>query len=282
MSVERSVLLFIPAYNCEKQIVRLLTSLPAKLSACIKEVIIVDNRSADGTATAAARFIRGLDRSPVTWKVLQNRENYGLGGSHKVAFRYACERPFAAVVTLHGDDQADLSDFRTILDSWSSGAIQADAILGSRFSRRSAVSGYRIHRHLGNIVLNAVWSALLLRVVTDIGSGLNAVSCDLIRRIDLAELPDTLIFNPQQLLAFIEQRAAIRFEPISWREEDQRSNAVPWRVFAGAVRQVAAYRFLRPLGIRPPRAARTEYPYDVIAEHPGGAPASERVAPSAG
>ena len=48
-------------------------------------------------------------------KVLKNRENYGLGGSHKVAFNYAIENNFDYIIVLHGDDQGSISDMIPVL-----------------------------------------------------------------------------------------------------------------------------------------------------------------------
>ena len=41
------ILLFIPMYNCEKQITRVLKQLTPKVCDCLTEVIIVNNRSTD-------------------------------------------------------------------------------------------------------------------------------------------------------------------------------------------------------------------------------------------
>ena len=59
------------------------------------------------TASAACQR-EGL----ANWKVVRNRENYNLGGSHKVAFDYAVAQGFTHVIVLHGDDQADIADHR--------------------------------------------------------------------------------------------------------------------------------------------------------------------------
>ena len=52
------ILLFIPAYNCEKQIVRVLDSLDGRIMSYVDEVIVVNNRSTDGTEDAVREFMR--------------------------------------------------------------------------------------------------------------------------------------------------------------------------------------------------------------------------------
>ena len=78
------ILLFIPAYNCEKQIVRVLAQLGPAEMAFIKKIIVVNNQSTDGTEQAVIDYMHSHANMPIT--LLRNRENYGLGGSHKVVY----------------------------------------------------------------------------------------------------------------------------------------------------------------------------------------------------
>lgn len=277
---QEKILLFIPVYNCERQIERVLQSLNQGLPEGIKEIIVVDNGSSDRTAEVVRSYVESFraksvenkeeirGNSTVSIGYLRNRKNYGLGGSHKVAYQYALTHGFAGIITLHGDDQASLCDIKNVVEKWYHGQLLVDAILGSRFSSKSRNDGYALHRRLGNYLLNCIWSVVLLRIIPDIGSGLNFITTDIIKRIDFLNLPDSLVFNPQQLLALIRVKAKIVFFPIRWREQDQKSNAVPWKVFLAAVRQVLAYRvsgcckkgsFWREI-----RAPRKEYFFDVV------------------
>ena len=77
------ILLFIPMYNCEKQIVRVLKQLDKEVLNFISQVIIVNNRSTDNSQQAAIDYLKNNPSLPA--KVLLNNENYNLGGSHKVA-----------------------------------------------------------------------------------------------------------------------------------------------------------------------------------------------------
>jgi len=47
------VLLFVPAYNCEGQLPRVLAQLTPELQRLFDEVVVVDNRSTDKTLAAA-------------------------------------------------------------------------------------------------------------------------------------------------------------------------------------------------------------------------------------
>ena len=103
------ILLFIPMYNCEKQIPRVLGQLTDEVCSYLSEVIVVNNRSTDGGEQVAADYLKQRNL-PIKAKVLRNDDNYGLGGSHKVAFQYAMDHGFDYVIVLHGDDQGDISN----------------------------------------------------------------------------------------------------------------------------------------------------------------------------
>ena len=82
------LLVFIPAYNCEKQVTRVLSQLLDKrIAPWVGECIVVNNRSTDGTEAAVQDWMARHPDAPV--RLLRNDRNYGLGGSHKVAFGYA-------------------------------------------------------------------------------------------------------------------------------------------------------------------------------------------------
>ena len=91
--MKKKILLFIPMYNCEKQIVRVLGQLTDEVCSYLTEVIVVNNRSTDGGEEAVINFLKEND-IPVEIRLLRNDDNYGLGGSHKVAFQYAIDHEF--------------------------------------------------------------------------------------------------------------------------------------------------------------------------------------------
>ena len=52
------ILLFIPMYNCEKQITRVLDQIDEKISEYIAETIVVDNRSTDRSQEKVINYIK--------------------------------------------------------------------------------------------------------------------------------------------------------------------------------------------------------------------------------
>lgn len=236
------IVVFVPAYNCERQIGRVLDQLenPWVLE-FIEKVVIVDNRSADGTESVVQRRIASRDDGYI--ELLKNVENYGLGGSHKVAFDYAREAGFDWLIVLHGDDQGSLSDFRPYLTDRS--YARRDCLLGSRFMKGAKTPGYSTFRIFGNHVFNAIYSICLGKTVRDLGAGLNMYRLSTLNPAQYHRYPDNLTFNCVLLCSQIITGCRVSFVPISWREDDQVSNVKLARQSLQTLRIALKALFLR-------------------------------------
>ena len=149
------LLVFIPAYNCEKQVTRVLSQLlDQRIAPWVGECIVVNNRSADGTEAAVQDWMARYPDAPV--RLLRNDQNYGLGGSHKVAFGYAAAHGYEHLVVLHGDDQGAIADLLPILNDGT--YKKYDCCLGSRFMKGSKTGGYSALRTWGNYGFNWLFS----------------------------------------------------------------------------------------------------------------------------
>jgi len=220
------ILVFIPAYRCEAQITRVIDQFDEHVQRLVDTVMVVDNRSPDNTLSAA------IEQSKVRFNHCRfiawvNDNNYGLGGSHKAAFRYAIEQGFDYLVVLHGDDQADIRDLIPELERGAHREV--DCLLGARFMRGSRLMGYSWVRTFGNHVYNKLFSLAALRNIHDLGSGLNLYRLAVLHNFYYKLFPDDLTFNYVMLLASYHAGQRVRFFPISWREEDQISNVKLFR-----------------------------------------------------
>ena len=215
------ILVFVPAYRCAPQIVRVIDQFrdPA-VHGRFDEILVLDNRSPDDTAQAAIDRARELSIGKVT--VARNRDNYGLGGSHKAAFGHAIRNGFTHVVVLHGDDQGSIRDALPLLEAGQHRAY--DCCLGARFHPRARIEGYSSVRILGNHVFNGLFSAATGRHLMDLGSGLNVYQVRALSSRYWQRFHDNLMFNYCMILAHVQRRDRVRFFPISWREDDQVSN----------------------------------------------------------
>lgn len=231
------ILLFIPAYNCANQIVRVLQQLDDQVMSYVDEVIVVNNRSTDNTENAVISYAESHPLIPVT--LLRNTENYGLGGSHKTAFDYAFVHQYEFIVVLHGDDQGNIHDLLPILRD--TGYRNFDCCLGARFHKNARLEGYSGFRSFGNRVYNLLFSAVTGRRIYDLGSGLNIYKVKMMDNKFFFKFPDNLTFNYCMILAAHCYRHNIMFFPISWREDDQVSNVKLFNQAFGVLHMLARY-----------------------------------------
>ncbi len=251
------LLLFIPCFNCEDQIGRVIHQVTLEHCPKVAEILVVDNQSGDRTAYHALAALSDVQNVP--WVVCRNRANYGLGGSHKIAFRYAVSNSFSHVIVLHGDDQARLTDLTKPLEQ---GLHRAnDSLLGARFMKGSSRVGYSAFRTVGNLALNAVCGLLTRCRILDQGAGLNIYKTEYLKSGFYEPFDDSLIFPNMMFLHGAWAKSAFAFFPISWREEDQKSNAKAVRQAVNVLRLA----YLGPKALRSGQARDpSEYAFDVL------------------
>ncbi len=239
------VLVIIPSYNCAKQIPRVLAGFEPSLLERVGEVIVVNNRSTDDTVKSALVAAKKIGSPKI--KVATNIENVNLGGTHKVGFLYAQDHGYDYVAILHGDDQAEtreLHDLLTVIEKHP----EVDAVLGTRFMKGSRLRGYDWKRIAGNRVLNLAYSTLYLRSVKDLGSGLNIFKLSALDEKHYLNFGDDLGFNFDLISYLLTKKKNIIFQPITWKEEDQVSNARNFKVA-----KLAGIRLLKWRAGRPPK-----------------------------
>lgn len=234
------ILLAIPSYNCSEQLPRVLDEIDNKLAGRIEEIAVIDNGSTDDTVAVALAY-KKTGRLPKL-HVYQNVNNYNLGGTHKVAFLKAEKDGLSHVIILHGDNQAK-SDEANLLIDYAEAHPEQQTVLGSRFNRKSTLLGYDKKRIYGNKVLNIIYSIVTLRKCEDLGSGLNLFALRDMDKSTYLEFADKLTFNFELLLDLIKRKVDFAYMPITWREEDQITNARNWNIFRTALVNLFQWRF---------------------------------------
>ncbi len=213
------ILLFIPCYNCEKEITKVLDSL-IDYNKYFTKILVIDNGSKDNTRDEAVKWAKEHSFMPIA--VMLNEKNYNLGGSHKAAFEYAIKNSYDYIVVLHGDNQGEISNIREILDKEI--YTKYDCCLGARFMNGSKLINYSPVRIAGNIAFNILFSICLFKKLYDLGGGLNIYSVKMLQNKFYFKFPDALTFNYLMTMALDFYKTNYMFFPLIWKEEGQISN----------------------------------------------------------
>ena len=152
----------VPAYNEERNVVRVLAELHALDPGL--EVVVVSDGSTDRTADVAAEAGAHVLRLPF---------NLGIGGAVQTGFLYAWELGYELAVRLDGDGQHDPSQLAAVVAPVIAG--EADICVGSRFIGDGAYRSTAARR-IGIRILASVVSAIARQRLTDTTSGFQALN----------------------------------------------------------------------------------------------------------
>ena len=235
------IMVFIPMYNCEKQIGRVLSQFDENTQKLFEEIVVIDNISPDNSIENAVSSLENFNDIKTT--VLRNHENYSLGGSIKVAFNYAIKYGYDYVITLHGDDQGNIKDIVPFIKTQA--YKDHDIVVGARFHKDSILDGYSLTRIIGNHVVNFVCSLITGKKIYDMVAGLNIFKTSFLEDKFYLAFPNNLTFDAHVLIYAISHQKSIEYIPISWREDDQVSNAKVVRQGLTLLKLFLYYLFFR-------------------------------------
>lgn len=158
----------IPAFNAEATLPALLESLRNRPG--IRNIIVVDDGSADNSADAAARH--GAT-------VVRHRKNRGKGAALRTGFEMAMADPDTrAVLTMDADLQHDPADVPGFLDAFRSNA--AKIIVGRR---KKLGSGMPFERVLSNAITSFLVSARTGYDMPDSQCGFRLIHREVLERV---------------------------------------------------------------------------------------------------
>ncbi len=231
------ILIIIPVYNCEKQIGRVLRQL-CDVELARFSILVLDNGSKDNTVEGAISVAKTMNADI---SIQRNGDNLNLGGSLKKGFLHAIDNGYEYVVVLHGDDQATFSELVPLLDNDS--LKTSDFLIGARFHPKSNTASYSLFRVAGNKALNTLFSIVTGYRVYDLIAGLNLYRVDCLKGREFLRFPNDLTFDVHLLLFAVHKRFRVNFFPISWRTDDQVSNAKVVKQGLIIVRLLLRYAF---------------------------------------
>lgn len=165
------VVLFLPARNEAPRVSGVIARAPSEVAGHPVVVLVVDDRSTDGTADVAVAAGAKVVDGP----------GLGLGAAVRRGLAEATTLGAAAVAFCDADGEYDPAALAALVEPVLRG--EADYVVGSRFAGR--IRRMHPHRRFGNHVLTA-WLRWLTRLpVTDGQSGFRALSAEAAARAEV-------------------------------------------------------------------------------------------------
>ena len=217
--------IFIPCYNVENSIRGVLNSFSQRTLQEVNQILAVDNCSKDRTfdiLKEAKGLKETLGRKLV---IIKNAENYGLGGSQKIAYQYFLDNGFTHFIIVHGDGQGDgeaiVRNFFKVFDQQP----DIDVILASRFISGGDTSSYNHLRTVGNWVFNVITFVCTGYWMTDAGTAVIFYRTAILKDVPFADLTNSFQFNPElNILLHALKGVKIKEIPLSWKDSEDASN----------------------------------------------------------
>jgi dolichol-phosphate mannosyltransferase len=194
----------VPSRNEELNIPHLVENLKACYGEYIKEIIIVDDNSRDGTAMVTEKL--ALEDSRI--KLIRRSMPNGVGRALRDGFA-AAKGDF--ILTMDCDFQHLLPE---LADLFATVAKGADVAVGSRFSRESVLLNYAFTKILANRGFHILASLLLGRHFRDVTNNLKLMRKEVLKRLVLEA--DNFAANAETGLQPILLGFKVEEVPISW------------------------------------------------------------------
>jgi hypothetical protein len=162
----RKRLVIIPAYNEEKNIMRVVQDI--RENAPDFDYVIINDCSGDGTKRVCQQNGLNMIDLPV---------NLGIGGAVQTGYRYAQEHGYEIAVQFDGDGQHDAAFLDQMADCLEKN--HCDMVIGSRFIRKEGFQSSQM-RQIGIRYFRWLIERLTGQTITDATSGMRMVGRDLI------------------------------------------------------------------------------------------------------
>jgi glycosyltransferase involved in cell wall biosynthesis len=204
MDRAKKVIVVMPAYNAERTLERTLADIPRDW---VDEIILVDDRSRDGTVGLARRL--GL-------RVFVHDRNRGYGGNQKTCYAEALKLGGDIMVMVHPDHQYDPRVIPQLITPLLNG--ECDAVFGSRMlGGRPLEGGMPKWKYLANIFLTALENATFYMYLTEYHSGLRAYSRRYLETVNFEGNSDDFVFDSEIIAQGVIHGMRIREIPIETR-----------------------------------------------------------------
>lgn len=170
--MEKKVILIIPAYNEEKNILKTYNSIIEynKKNKTNYDVIVINDGSIDKTEKILKE--NGISHIELV-------SNLGIGGAVQTGYKYAYENGYDVAIQFDGDGQHDVAYVKDLIKEID----EYDMVIGSRFVNKSR-SGFRSSaaRRIGIKIISFFIKIKTKKIVYDTTSGFRAVNKKIMKK----------------------------------------------------------------------------------------------------
>jgi glycosyltransferase involved in cell wall biosynthesis len=144
MYKDKTVAVVVPAYNEERQISKVITT----MHECVDAIIIVDDCSKDKTSEVVTELAKTHPRVVL----IRHEVNQGVGGAIATGYKYARDHDYDTAAVMAGDGQMDPVDLPLLLDPVVSGEV--DYSKANRLLYKNSFNDIPRVRFFGNAMLS--------------------------------------------------------------------------------------------------------------------------------
>jgi len=220
-------LIFIPAYNVEKQIPRVLKRIPFHLlNEYYIRILIIEDCSKDNTKKIIEDYLK-VNKNNNLVQLIKNEKNQGYGGVQKIAYNYALKNNFDFVIMLHGDDQYEPEMLPKFISNLLNSNV--DGVFGSRFinPKDPLKGGMPWNRYIGNRVVTFIQNFIVGTKMTEFHSGYRAYKIEVLKKVNFEKNSNDFYFDSEIIVQMARLKFIIKEIPIVTIYADEISNLNP-------------------------------------------------------
>lgn len=216
MYKEQKIIVVLPAYNAAATLQKTVDDLPDS----VDEIILVDDKSSDETATLARNL--GLT-------VFEHEKNGGYGANQKSCYKLALEHGADIIAMIHPDYQYDPKLVKYFAEFIADGYF--DVMLGTRIrSRRETLAGgMPLYKYLANRFLTLIENLVTGQNLSEWHTGMRAYKRNVLETIDWRSNSDDFAFDSQVLFQIVAAGYRIGEIPVPVRYFPEASSINFWR-----------------------------------------------------
>ena len=241
--IKEKILIFIPAYNVEKKITKVLKKIPKIVFNKYNiKILVIEDNSSDKTLSVIKKVIKKKG-DKIKIYLIVNKKNKGYGGVQKIAFSYAIKKNFKYVVMLHGDNQYPANKILLLIKPLLTN--KYDAVFGSRMinSINALKGGMPLYKYLGNIALTFFQNLVLSSNLSEFHSGYRSYKVSSLKKIKFKSNTNDFHFDTEIIIQFLKNNLKIKeiAMPTHYGDEISHLKSIPYGL--NIVRSTLVSRF---------------------------------------